>query len=413
MVNWGAGSADVEIGSTAFGPYSMRWAEIGATPAPFVLLLHGLYAGAHSYEWRRTAELLASDHRVRFPDLLGCGQSDRPEIDYSPEVLEAAVATLIADTPPNAVVVASSLTAAYATRALASRPTARRLVLITPTGLGERREVPRAERGRRLYDLVRKTPLGRLLVAGLTSGPSVKWFQQQKTYRRPQSLTSAEVAEVRRAGRLAGAQHLQLGFVFDRLSIDLDTDDVARTRPTVLWADGQSFTDSAEATDWEQAGAVVRRSRSGLPQVESPAEVVDLVRGIDLPRDRRPASVQHESGPVDRPRGQPWPSVGDMPLLEAIADIEADGASTEHHSQFRAEHGGQVRCLTCQQTFPGSSVSGEGTRLEGASDPADMLMVVLALCPSCGASGALILVYGPYAAAEDSEVLLALGTNVS
>ena len=49
-------------------------------------------------------------------------------------------------------------------------------------------------------------------------------------------------------------------------------------------------------------------------------------------------------------------------------------------------------------------------RLEGASDPDDMLAIAAIECPNCAHRGSLVLNYGPTATAEDSAVLLALGT---
>jgi hypothetical protein len=47
-------------------------------------------------------------------------------------------------------------------------------------------------------------------------------------------------------------------------------------------------------------------------------------------------------------------------------------------------------------------------RLEGASDPADMLAAVAATCPTCGTRGVLVANYGPEAMIEDADVLRAL-----
>jgi hypothetical protein len=47
-------------------------------------------------------------------------------------------------------------------------------------------------------------------------------------------------------------------------------------------------------------------------------------------------------------------------------------------------------------------------RMEGASDPGDMMAVVAIECPSCQAQGTLVLGFGPAASAEDSDVLLVL-----
>ena len=46
--------------------------------------------------------------------------------------------------------------------------------------------------------------------------------------------------------------------------------------------------------------------------------------------------------------------------------------------------------------------------MEGASDPADMQLVVGATCPSCAATGVLSLHYGPTAGEDDADVLVSL-----
>ena len=47
-------------------------------------------------------------------------------------------------------------------------------------------------------------------------------------------------------------------------------------------------------------------------------------------------------------------------------------------------------------------------RLEGASDPSDMLAVVAITCPACAARGTVILGYGPMATQQDADVLQGL-----
>lgn len=266
-------------GATKYGPFDLRWYESGDPDGPPVLLLHGLYAGAHSYEWRRLTPHLSAEALVRVPDLLGAGASDRPALDYTTEVVQGAVDALIDDAPEGCHVVASSLTGAYALRSVAAGRKVGSLTLITPSGMGSPREADRAARSRRLYDAVRSSPAGALLVRALTSERSVRWFQQNKTYRDPAALTAEEVSETRRAGRLPGAKHLQLAFVFDRLSIDVDPADVRTVSPAVLWARGQQFVDASERDAWAAAGARVVDVDAGLPQVENPEYVAGLVLG--------------------------------------------------------------------------------------------------------------------------------------
>ncbi len=102
---------------------------------------------------------------------------------------------------------------------------------------------------------------------------------------------------------------------------------------------------------------------------------------------------EHSTGPAD------------MPLSDVTDNLEEDG----YGGQFRAVDGGDLQCLTCRERFPASSQSADRvSRLEGASDPADQLVVVPLVCPACGAAGSWISSYGPEATAEDTDVLLAL-----
>lgn len=111
---------------------------------------------------------------------------------------------------------------------------------------------------------------------------------------------------------------------------------------------------------------------------------------------------------VDRPRAEPVAGVPSdhrsvSGLLEALAGegFEAD---------FRpAEQPGDLWCDVCD------TASSVGTlrnlrehRLEGASDPDDMVLVVAGHCPSCGTGGTVVLGFGPNASAVDSDLVAAL-----
>ena len=82
--------------------------------------------------------------------------------------------------------------------------------------------------------------------------------------------------------------------------------------------------------------------------------------------------------------------------------------------QFRSVAGGAVQCLTCRESTEAAEIPADRvTRLEGASDPADMLVVLPMRCPHCGTRGSLVLGYGPEASAEDSDVLAALDRRLA
>jgi hypothetical protein len=92
----------------------------------------------------------------------------------------------------------------------------------------------------------------------------------------------------------------------------------------------------------------------------------------------------------------------DETILDVLAELEAIGFT----GQFMPREGGDVECLTCHRLSPADdTVFRHLRRLEGASDPDDMLAVVGLACPHCGAHGTAVLGYGPEASAVDTEVL--------
>jgi hypothetical protein len=89
-------------------------------------------------------------------------------------------------------------------------------------------------------------------------------------------------------------------------------------------------------------------------------------------------------------------------LLEVLAEFGAKGYGG---SMWVAENG-KIRCEGCQHEFDPSELRvHELRRLEGASDPDDMLAVVAVECPVCGLRGTVVLHFGPEASAEEMEAL--------
>ena len=97
---------------------------------------------------------------------------------------------------------------------------------------------------------------------------------------------------------------------------------------------------------------------------------------------------------------------GNETLLDVLGRFTQQGWS----SQFAAQAGGTVECESCHTVMAAADVPVlELRRLEGASDPDDMLAVVAIECAHCGLRGSLVLNYGPTATEEDASVLLGLG----
>ena len=92
-------------------------------------------------------------------------------------------------------------------------------------------------------------------------------------------------------------------------------------------------------------------------------------------------------------------------IQEVTARLEADG----YTGQFATRADASVVCFTCRDEAPAAGLDvATICRLEGASDPADMLAVAAVTCPGCGAKGTLVLNYGADATPEDDDVLAAL-----
>ena len=99
-------------------------------------------------------------------------------------------------------------------------------------------------------------------------------------------------------------------------------------------------------------------------------------------------------------------SPSDNTTVEAVLAVFAERGFTV---ELWSKPGGQILCGSCHTTSPAASFPvGLQRRLEGASDPADMQLVVGATCPACGAKGVLSLHYGPTAGEDDADVLVAL-----
>ena len=91
-------------------------------------------------------------------------------------------------------------------------------------------------------------------------------------------------------------------------------------------------------------------------------------------------------------------------LAGALRDLAADGFAGD---LWLADPG--VVCGTCRSVLrPADLLVHRLRRLEGASDPDDLLVVVGATCPGCGTDGALVLGYGPGADPDHAAVLAAL-----
>ena len=167
-------------GETGFYPWTqgaVRYTVKGRGEP--LALIHGIYPGASSFEYRKIFDRLAERYRVFALDLLGFGQSGRPAIDYTPalyvELIEDFLRQVVGATDHPAHVIASGMSAAYVIMAAARHPAYfSGLVLIEPVGLpGDARPVGRLALGARRA-LLRSPLIGEGLYNLAVSRPGLR-----------------------------------------------------------------------------------------------------------------------------------------------------------------------------------------------------------------------------------------------
>ena len=105
---------------------------------------------------------------------------------------------------------------------------------------------------------------------------------------------------------------------------------------------------------------------------------------------------------------------GSAPHDDALLDVTDQMAAAGGDGQFQTLEGAQIRCLTCRERFGADTQHADDVaRLEGASDPADMAMLVPVVEQFGHTTGTLVVRYGPEASAEEAELLVALDRSPS
>ncbi len=265
-------------------PWSWHGSEIFATEAgsgPPVLLVHGIYTGASSYEFRKLFALLAQRHRVVAFDLIGCGLSDKPKLSYSAELFVEQIVDAVdafADDP--VAIVASSLGAAFAIRA-ATRVHDRiaRLAVICPTGLGGTLDKGPTGPGAAITALFRSPVLGEAAFNALASKASIRSFLRKQVYADAAHVTPDVVDHYYAVAHQQRARFVPAAFAGGALDCDVARDLPFLTIPLlVLWG--------------ERAGAMNPRSNADeFLRLTGDARLTTFANSGLLPHDEEPEAV--------------------------------------------------------------------------------------------------------------------------
>ena len=208
-----------------------------------VLLLHGLFTGASSYEWRYAVGALAERHTVYALDLLGFGRSARPKLRYTPQMYQAFLADFMAKLGHGPlVVVASGLSAAHVV-ALAARDPRHiaALVLIGPTGVGQQSDAPSTA-----TEFLLDAPIvGTALYNALTSPASMREHLEDR-YADDDLVTDELVEDYVQSARQPGAKHAVAALMGGRLHVDIRNALRRVRQPMLLLWGAQARTNSVQ-----------------------------------------------------------------------------------------------------------------------------------------------------------------------
>jgi pimeloyl-ACP methyl ester carboxylesterase len=252
-----------------------------------LVFLHSVNAVASAHEMRPLVRALGRDRDRPLYALewLGFGHSDRPEIEYTPELLEDQLEhwlERVVRPVGGADVIALSLGATYAAEVARRRPDLiRTLVAIEPAGLGEEP----AEIGQGWARLLFTLPgVQRAFYDRLTTPEKLYEFARDNLFTSEFGVPDEFVEYGAETARVEGASRPLDDFLSGRLFPDDATETFRRLRQPVLLVHGtvedrrlESYTRLPELEGRSNV-TIVGLPTGGLPHWERPGEVADRVR---------------------------------------------------------------------------------------------------------------------------------------
>jgi pimeloyl-ACP methyl ester carboxylesterase len=256
------------------------WYTVKGQGKPLVLV-HGVYVGASSYEYRRVFDLLARDFRVYAFDLIGFGRSSRPSLVYAPVIYERLITDFVREVVGGmdhpAAVVASTLAGAFTIRAAAERPALfSRLALIEPTGMENLAGANDTAVRRLGLALLRAPLIGQAIYNVIASQPSIRYFLKRQTYADPGMVSDDMVDHYYRGAHQPGGRFAVASFISGRLNTPVASVFPLLKQPIMLcWGKEARFTPLENAGAFRHANPQVELrvfDCGALPQDELPQE---------------------------------------------------------------------------------------------------------------------------------------------
>lgn len=252
-----------------------------------VLFLHGFFLGASSYEWSKVYALSALRHEVIAPDLIGFGESERPEggldaIDHVESLAEFL--REVAHGKP-VIIVASGVSANIALILSARHPElVSRMVLFLPTGLGDSRKC-------RIMGLMPKSRIpgvsGLIYRRHLAQPAFIRSWLEGLGFSNPNKINAETLSILVTCAQQYGAEHAIFNFFKKRHGFDVAPHLSSVLAPVhILWpakAVGFHPSDAVNlCRNLPKATMEILPDAAAFAPMESPEEIGEIVsRWID------------------------------------------------------------------------------------------------------------------------------------
>lgn len=253
-----------------------------------LIFVHGVYVGASSYEWSKVYPHFAGTHQVLAVDLLGFGESERPEVPLSAtDHVQALVEFIRAKSGgERASIVASGLGAGCATILAAQHPDlVKRLILLMPTGRVEfgRRRLPKR------YGLISRVPIvNRTFYRRyLSTRIQIRAWLKNFAFVDPEKITAETVEVLTNCAQQFGADRAIFQWLSRRFDIDLEKRLAELSQPvTLVWGENAVIPPLESGYRLQQiakqCSLVVLPNLGLLAALESPMQVAEaLVKQLD------------------------------------------------------------------------------------------------------------------------------------
>jgi len=249
-----------------------------------LVFIHGIYPGASSFEWSRVYPHFADRFQVMAPDLLGFGESSRPNRHFGPsehaEILADFLRAKAGQT--RSVLVASGLGAAFAVLLAERHPElVQRLVLVMPVASA------RNHRRRIFFDYGRwlaALPLARqaYYYRYLATKARIRLWLATACFADPEKIDDEIVDVLWTYSRQFGANRAALYSVRGKLNVDLDRHLAELTQPvTLVWGEEAKFPPVHVGYRLRevarQSNLVVLDKAGVFAALESPRELCELL----------------------------------------------------------------------------------------------------------------------------------------